>query len=117
MKIINNAMIILISCFTVSVGGSRGGIYEGNFLFCAVTPDFLRIVNIQMLMNRIVKFCSICSCAEMKYKINRCTIFLDPVEKIFPFNFFNKLFFLQVGSLIFFAEVIYKDQLIKSFCV
>ncbi len=107
-------MVVVISQFTGTIGGSGRCIYQGDLFDQAVIPYLLRVFQIQPLMNGIVKFCRIRPGSEVKNKPDIRLLRFKPLEKIIPFNPVNIFFPFKVIYFIQAAELIYQDQLFKS---
>src|SRR6266550_1268274 len=101
-------MIVVIAQFACPVGSGRRSIYQRDMVYRAVVPYLLRILHVEMMMDGIIKFGGIGACADMKYKVHRRLIGMQPGKEILPLHLYGKLFALQVGDFIGPGKIIYE---------
>src|SRR5687767_6315377 len=102
-------MIIIVTCFTGSIGSSGRSIHQGHLVRGAIVPDLLRVVYIQMLVYRIIEFGGFGTGADMEYEINNRFGCFQPAEELLAFYFLPALFSFQIGPFVRYTEIIYQN--------
>src|SRR5690606_11324490 len=88
-----------------------------NIFICTKFPNLLGIINIQFLMDAVIKLCCISAGSQVKEEINFNFMMADPIEKIFPFDAIANILFFKVWQLFPYGKIINNNNIIKPFAI